>query len=138
MFEQIKELILTLYHDKRIRFLFVGGLNTVIGYGFYALFVYLGFHYIAAQALSYVLGTINSYLWNKYFTFQSSGGGLSEILRFVSVYIVSFLCSSTTLFIFVSLLGLNKYVAGLVNIAVSTLISWFGHNYFSFKKAKNK
>ena len=34
-----------LYNMQQIRFLFVGGLNTLVGYGIYALCLFLGINY---------------------------------------------------------------------------------------------
>ena len=49
---RLKDRIKSLYKDKKIRFLFVGVLNTAVGYGLYALFIFFGWHYVLAQTLS--------------------------------------------------------------------------------------
>jgi hypothetical protein len=40
-------------------FLFVGGINTIFGYGIFALFIYLKLHYILASVVSTVMVMIN-------------------------------------------------------------------------------
>ena len=128
--------IKNLFSIQGIRFLFVGGLNTLVGYGLYALFLYFHINYLLANTLSTILGVIHSYVWNRFFTFKSKEKALTEIVKFVSVYIVSYLLGSLTLFLFVSWLHLDQYIAGLCNLVCTTLISWFGHKYFSFRRMR--
>ena len=93
----LKNLILKLYNDKKVRFLFVGCLNTAVGMGT-TLICYLIMGYglfdqtditaiqnFWATVIGYAVGTINSYLWNKFFTFKSSEKSFAEIARFVGV-----------------------------------------------------
>lgn len=129
--------IKNLFKRKEIRFLFVGGINTVVGYGSYALFIFLGLNYVAAQTFSTIIGVINSYFWNKYFTFKQPYKSFAEIIKFLSVYLVSYLMNLLILYIFVDILKLNEYAAGLLGLIFTTLISYFGHNYFSFRKRKS-
>lgn len=133
---RIVNFITTLFIRKEIRFLFAGGINTFVGYGTYALCLVLGLHYVFAQLVSTVIGVANSYLWNKYFTFRQKKKSVKEVLRFVSVYAVSFLLNLGLLWIMVEKMGLNEYIAGAAGLFVTTLISWFGHNKFSFGDAK--
>jgi len=111
----------------------VGGINTAVGYGCYALFLLISIPYLIANTLATIIGVANSYLWNRYFTFKSKNKATSEIVRFSLVYLVSYLISMVFLFIIVGKLGINTYLAGLLNITITTLISWFGHKNFSFK-----
>ncbi|MDE6597502.1 MAG: glycosyltransferase [Clostridia bacterium] len=142
---KFKSFISKLYHDQRIRFLFVGALNTAVGYGvdagFTALFLKLGIStavaIAAGGAIGTVIGTIHSYLWNKFFTFQSKKKSFWEIVRFVLVYAVQYGIS------FGMNLGLSKVISNpwiykLITICVTTVISWFGHKYFSFRQKKEK
>ena len=130
----MKNLIKKIFSYQPIRFLFVGGLNTLVGYGVYALLVYLGVNYLIANTVSTVVGVIHSYLWNRFFTFKSKNKALKEITKFVSVYIVSYLIGMFTLFIFKDKLNISPYIAGLINLVITTLISYFGHKYISFRK----
>jgi putative flippase GtrA len=125
-----------LFSRKEIRFLFVGGINTTVGYGSYALMIFLGLPYIIAQSVSTIIGTINSYFWNKYFTFKQPQKSIREVLRFILVYGASYVVNVLLLFVCVELLGVNEYGAGLIGLIFTTAISYIGHNFFSFKKSK--
>ncbi len=112
-----------------IRFLLVGGLNTVVGYALFAAFVWAGLRYPAAIALATVLGVA--------FNFQSTGrlvfGGapLSQLGRFVAVYVVVYLInvSSVTLLLRA---GLNVYVANALVILPLALIAFVLQRRFVF------
>lgn len=135
---KIKKISKKLFSYQQIRFLFVGGINTLIGYGSYALFLYLGLNYIIANTLATIIGILNSYLWNRKFTFKSKANVKKEILKFIAVYAVSYILGLIAITLFVKKIGMNEYIAGLLNLIVTTLISWFGHKYFSFKNREKK
>lgn len=130
------KLLQKLFGDKRIRFLFVGGLNTAVGYGIYALLVFFNMNVYLANTISTVVGVIHSYFWNKYFTFRSPGRSFWEIVRFLSVYLLNFLAGMGLLALFHGVLHADKYLAGLASLLVTTVVSYLGHNYFSFRKAR--
>ena len=129
----IKDLIKKIFSYQPIRFLFVGGLNTIVGYGIYALLIYLGVNYLIANTISTIIGIAHSYLWNRFFTFKSKNKALKEITKFISVYAVSYLIGMCTLFIFKDKLNISAYIAGLINLVITTLVSYFGHKYIVLK-----
>ena len=123
-----------LFQKQEIRFLFVGVLNTIVGYGLYAVFLFFQIHYLVANTLSTLLGVLHSYLWNRYFTFKSKEKAGKEIVKFASVYFLSYFIGTLTLFGFKNILHMSPYIAGLLNLAITTFISYFGHKYFSFRR----
>lgn len=118
---------------KVIRFLIVGVANTIVGYGVFALGIYLNLYYYLAYILSYIIGVANSYVLNKKFTFKSTSKSLKEPIRFVIVYLISFAVGSIFLYLSIDILNVNEYVAGFINLIFITSISWIGHNKFSFR-----
>lgn len=136
-FKMLEKLRL-LFERKEIRFLFVGGINTAVGYGTFALCIFLGLHYVAAQIISTIIGVANSYFWNKYFTFRKRDKSLSEVVRFITVYAVSFIVNLGLLYILIDILKMNEYIAGCLGLIATTLISYIGHNKFSFAGGVSK
>ena len=134
LINKIQSLIKKLLSKQGFRFLMVGGINTAVGYGAYALLIFFGLQYLIANTISTIIGVINSYLWNRFFTFKSKDKALGEMARFVLVYLVSYCASMLFLYLIVGKLGLNTYLAGILNIVLTTTVSWFGHKNFSFKK----
>jgi len=129
----VKKTFDDLLRHKEVRFFIVGGINTAVGYTAFVLFVFIGFQYLIANTLATIIGIINSYLWNRFFTFKSKGKAMSEIVRFSLVYATSYCISMLFLYLIVDRLSVNIYIAGALNIIITTIISWFGHKNFSFK-----
>jgi len=66
---------------QEFRFLFVGGLNTLVGYGIYALLLFFQVNYLIANTISTIIGIGHSYLWNRFYTFKSKEKASKEILK---------------------------------------------------------
>lgn len=139
--------------DKRIKFLFVGGLNTLVGVAT-ELIVYLCFGVpfelsgesvkvawyivLTATIIAQIVGVTHSYFWNKYFTFQSGGKSLSEVIRFIGVYAVSFVINYFLKIMLNDRFGVSIYISMIVTTFVCMILSYVGHNFFAFKNQKDK
>ena len=129
------KIINNLFKYQKIRFLFVGGLNTLVGYGSFAVLLFFNVNYLIANTISYIIGVIHSYFWNKKFTFKSNNKSPKELVRFIFVYIINYLAGMFILYVLVDIIGINQYISGILNLITTTIISWFGHEYFSFKRS---
>jgi putative flippase GtrA len=69
-----------------LRFLAVGALNALFGYGLFALLIFLGVHYAAAVLLSTIAGVLFNFKTTGRLVFGSGDNRL--LLRFVAVYAV--------------------------------------------------
>ena len=117
-----------------MKFLFVGGLNTAVGYGVFVLLILLNAHYIIAATVSHIVGVTNSYLWNKFFTFKNNKKiSHQEISKFIVVYGVVYIVNLGLLWWLIDIRGLNPLVAQLINVVVIAIISFFGQKYWTFK-----
>jgi putative flippase GtrA len=67
-----------------VTYLLVGGLNTVFGYGAFAVLFVAGLHYAAAAALATVLGVLFNFQTTGRIVFKSRDPSL--LFRFVGVY----------------------------------------------------
>lgn len=120
--------------EKHIsKFIFVGVLNTIVGYGAYFILLYLNIHYILALIISSVIGIIHSFIWNKKWTFKSKGDVRKESLRFISVYGIAFLINLVILALFVEKLMFDPKIAQAFALCIVTIISFVGHKYWSFR-----
>lgn len=137
LFSFIKKLLT----KKEYRFLLIGGLNTAVGYGSYAVLVFTGVGYDPAYTISTIVGVVHSFFWNKFYTFKNQSSksmSLAEAIRFIIVYLVSYLIGKIFIAFLIDDCGINELLAGAINLIITTLISWFGHNYFSFKSNNKK
>ncbi len=129
-----------LFADQRVRFLVVGGTNTVVGYGLFVLFeltIGRSLGYLVSLYLSYLIAVALAFVLHRRFTFRVSGTGnaLLDFVRFAGVYVVTLLINTAALPLLVELVGLAPIVAQGIVVVVTTVVSYFGHRFFSFRRA---
>lgn len=113
------------------KFVIVGILNTVVGYG--AFFFILSYsNYLTSLIISHIIGVTHSYIWNKYWTFKSKGTYINEFIKFNSVYVIVFIVNAITLIILVDILNINPRMGQLITLPIITIISFMGHRRWSF------
>lgn len=123
----------TLHLDVQFTvFLFVGALNTVVGYALYVLFVWLGLGYVFAPLCSTVAGVLFNFQTIGRLVFNSKDNRL--IGRFLGVYAVVYVLNVTGLKAF-ELAGLaNLYIAGLLLALPLALLSFVLNKKWVFPK----
>lgn len=137
--------------SQKIRFLLVGGFNTALSF-----LIYYGFLYVTngKEQLSLLLmNLINiniSIATMRYYVFQSKGNFYKEYAKAFSSYIVLYFVNIGLLAFFVKVINvqqnlpansflqsipnLNKAIAQICCICIITIITFFVHKYFSFRK----
>ena len=94
-----------------LKFLLIGGLNTLFGYSLFALFIFLGIHFTLASLLSTILGILFNFKTTGGFVFQNKNNRL--IYRFFVVYTVVYLLNIALLKLLNSN-GFDLYFAGAI------------------------
>lgn len=115
------------------RFIFVGIINTVVGYTLFAILTHLEIFYLVSLTVSHILATVNSYFWNRKFTFKSNNKINGEIQRFVLVYTSTYICNFILLFIAVDFLKVKPVIAQVPIIFIVAIVSFLGQRLFTFK-----
>ncbi len=112
----------------------VGVSNTLIGFGIYAVCAdLLGIQYEVSLAIAYVLGAINGYILNRYWTFSghdadhSTSGG-----RYAAVQVAAFLTNLALLHAAVGWLGIEKNIAQAVIVPVVFGLTFIPNRLWSF------
>lgn len=123
-------------HIQLVKFILVGIANTALGYGLFALFLYINIFYLISLTISHIIATTNSYILNKYITFNSKGEIRKEAWKFFLVYGMIYIINFTFLFIAVRLLRFKPLIAQIFILIIVTAISFLGQKYFTFKKEK--
>ncbi|MEH6971241.1 GtrA family protein [Bacillus sp. JJ675] len=117
-----------------LRFGTVGAGNTLIDFGVFFLLTALNVPYLLAQFCSYTAGILNSYIWNRKWTFRVKEKVRGqEIIRFL---IINLAASGIT---FLLLYGLQKAGLSLVSSKVTatvggTVINFIGNRLWVFQK----
>lgn len=140
------------------KFILVGGLNTLVDWGILAFLIFAFRNYLSIdsrdiifsvfsltiifyslfKAISFILATTNSYIWNKFWTFRrKTTEKLSkEFLQFVVISIIGFLINvGIASFVFKFIFpfgGLNIDQWGILSAAIATAVSMIW-NFLGYK-----
>jgi putative flippase GtrA len=123
---------------QALRFLLVGGYNTLVGIIAYPL-LYLALplmrpHYTALLVLCQVLCITNAYVSYKYWVFQRQGLSLSEYLRFTLFYNLVFVVNLLVLPLLVQLSQANPAKIQVLISSATALGSYAWHKWVSFRE----
>lgn len=116
-----------------IRFVLIGIVNTMFGYGCFAFLLYLGLHYALAGFLATVAGIIFNFKSIGTLVFQSNEN--FQLIRFVVVYGIIY-CIGTLSVGLMRYIGISPYLAGAAMLIPMSLLSYLLNKYFVFKNAK--
>lgn len=132
--------LLSVIKDQRVAFLFVGGINTVVGTLWYWLFWWLlkdvggrYAHYVALVP-TYVAAILCAFFLYRKLVFRVSGHVWRDLIRFSSVYLTTFLLNFPLMGLMVDVIGLSPMWAQVVNVFITTVASYVFHKRFSFKR----
>ncbi|MEM1505365.1 GtrA family protein [Domibacillus sp. 8LH] len=122
--------------NEVMKFGIVGVLNTAIDMLIFFTLWSVGVPYLLAQVLSYSAGTLNSFVWNRSWTFKASGRiHIEEITKFILLNVIA-LCMSTFLLSLLSgqPLFISKTIATLSGLSVT----FFGSRFWVFRQQRRK
>lgn len=135
MISRVRNLI----SDKRVSFLLVGGFNTLLGFGIYTfltvwIFNSLKFGYLISLVISYAVGIVAGFYLYRKFVYKVKGNLFPDFIKFTSVYLFSIALNIILLPLLVQFTPLGPLISQALVIVATTLVSYFGHGYFSFKR----
>ncbi|QSF44669.1 GtrA family protein [Paenibacillus tianjinensis] len=124
-------------YTQTYRFIIVGILNTIVGFGVYAIYLhFINNNYLQALITSHIIGVAHSYIWNNKWTFTMNKISFKSIVRFISVYAITFFVNLLLLSLFIDRIGTNKLIGQGLALFITTLVSYTGHKYWSFANPK--
>ena len=160
-------LIIAKYISRKIavvwqvaKFAVIGVLNTLVDWGVLAILIFIFRKYLAInsedllilgltfyslyKAASFIVANVNSYFWNKYWTFSEGAvkKTKSEFLQFFVVSVIGFAINvaiASYVFGFIKPLGqLNSDQWGIVGAAIGSVVglawNFIGYKFIVFKE----
>jgi putative flippase GtrA len=122
-------LVKRLFQYKLVRFFMVGGINTLFGYGVYALLLWMGLHYTLATLFSTALGIIFNFKTYGVIVFKNKSNAL--IFRYVVVYGILYAAGNGWIFL-LEQLGITPYIAGMIWMAPNALLGFLMSKKFIY------
>lgn len=123
--------------QRFFRFCMVGIANTAVDFSVFFLLHSLGVAYFIAQIISYSAGILNSYIFNRKWTFTLSGTiQLREFFRFITINGLSLMISTGTLYFLYDLNHINILVSKFAATGGGVLVNYFGCCLWVFSQKK--
>ena len=124
---------LSLSSARRLwRYYQAGVVNTLFGYGLFALFVRVGLNMYVAQICAHLLGmAFNYFSYSRHVFHDAEASKVRFVLSYVFNYVIGLASLAAASLIFHS-----PYVAGIVSIVFVSLVNFFVlNNLVFFRKA---
>lgn len=107
------------------KFILVGIVNTIVGTTvMFLAYNWLGFGYWVSSALNYIIGSIVSFVLNKYFTFQNKERSLRQVWLFIlniaACYLVAYGLAKPLVYALTS--GLSVKVADNLSMGLGMIL----------------
>ena len=141
-------LLKKIFDPTFFRFILVGIVNTLVGYGvMFGLWNLAGLHlwgdfgYWISSAANYVVGSIVSFFLNKHFTFRNRETGSGVVIRFILnislCWLVAYGLAKPAVSWVLGSLAISEQLRGnltmLAGSVLFTLLNYFGQRFFAFK-----
>lgn len=123
---------------QSLRFVIVGLASNLVLYLLYLTLTAFGIGHKTAMSLLYVVGTLQTFLFNKCWTFSHYGGVRQSLLRYLAVYGACYVLNLALLYLFVDRLGgSHTLVQGLAIVIVAALL-FLAQKYWVFRGGSNR
>jgi len=122
---------------QALKFLAVGLLNTLVDASLYFILTrWLGFAVlnVLAKSLSYSAGVLNSYYWNKTWTFKSSARTLKTLLPFVFASLIALAINAAVMHMTLKVASLPEALAFLLATGVTFLWNFVISKFSIFRE----
>ncbi len=126
-----------LWRRRELRYLVVGGINTLFGYGL-GVGLYLALspmlHILVIGVIGSVIAITFSFTTYKLFVFGTRGHWLREYLRSYVVYGGTGVLGILLVWVLVDGLRMPIWIAQGIAILLTVLVSYLGHARFTFRR----
>lgn len=118
------------------RFSVVGVTNTMIDFIMFTVFNgFIGVNYTLSQVIGYSCGVINSFIFNKKWTFSDNENKrkmYKEVVRFIIVNLLSLAVTLVLMNILVKSLSVNVYISKVIVTFLAQIINFLAYKLLVF------
>lgn len=120
---------------QAIKYGIVGVGNTVItAVVIWVMMKWLGCSDVVSNIVGYAAGVLNSFIWNKQWTFRAaSAGWVGSAVRFAVVFGICYLLQLALLLYLNGHLDIDPYYNQLIAMAFYTVINFVMNKFYTFK-----
>ena len=130
-----------------LQFGLVGVSNTIVSYALYAITLgilinaglFPSIDYFIANVVSFLLSVLWSFYWNNKYVFKADDGEKRNIWAalfktYCSYAFTGLILNNVLLYLWVSVLGINKMIAPIINLIINIPINFFMNKLWAFGK----
>jgi putative flippase GtrA len=121
-----------------LRYAIVGLLSNAVGYCLYLLLTNAGMGYKLAMTLLYVVGTLQTFVFNKNWSFKYKQRDRTVLLRYLTTYALGYIANLAVLMVFVDSMHLPHAVVQAVMIFVIALLVFLLQKFWVFPARTNQ
>ena len=133
----MRHLVLAPWRREEVRYLIVGGFNTLVGLGLYA-----GFHALLGHWLGYLLvlipayavGIVVSFVTQRYLVFGARGQVFTDFARFTFVQLSGLALNALVLAFVHVTTSIPPVPAQAISLFFVAVATYFSHKFFSFRR----
>ena len=119
-----------------MRYVLVGLISNAILYGIYILLTSLGMGPKLAMSLLYGLGMIQTFVFNKQWSFRFNGAAAPALMRYATAYALGYGFNLAALILLVDQIGLpHQWVQGVMLFVIAIMV-FLAQRYWVFAQAK--
>lgn len=121
-------------HIQFMRYGIIGLLSNGILYCLYLMLTWLGLEHKIAMSSLYVVGIMQTFIFNRQWTFEHKGLVKSSLARYVATYVIGYIFQLVSLLVFVDQLGFPHQLVMAILILVTAVSFFVLQKYWVFSK----
>ncbi len=119
--------------NSAIKYIFIGFINTLFGYGVIFLLIYINIEAEIANFIGYLLGFFLSYYLNKKYNFKSNKSHREDFPKFIISMAISYILNLTVMVISYRVLNIDVYISQIIAGVVYTISGYILSKLWVFK-----
>lgn len=129
----------TVLNKEIVRFLFVGGLSTMI-HVVSCLFAAHEFNFRPelANLVGYLCAVMASYIGHSFFTFKASDAHAFQVPRFIVLSLTGLFASSLITYVACTILGKSLLTAMVITTFTVPLVTYIGAKFWVFSQSERQ
>lgn len=115
------------------KYVIVGLGTTVLNFAVYGLLLYLDVHYIPAAVAAFLVATLNSYTFNRVWTYRAGAHTHARLVKFATIQLIGLTVNLVVLALLVERFSVHELLAQLVANGCVVMVTFLGNKLWTFK-----
>lgn len=122
---------------QAIRFGIVGVISNIFLYFLYLFFTLQGVGHKAAMTLLFTIGFVQTFFFNRFWTFEDQGLIRSTFAKYFLAYFFAYIINITALYVFSDLFGYRHQIIQGLMVFIVALFLFVVQRYWVFKVSES-